>query len=85
MAFNELHISSLIIHVIPLHIEHIKQQINTIDGVEVIGSNPNGKIVVVIECEKEHQITSTLEQITKFEYVLAGTLVFHQIEDTSIS
>lgn len=80
MSLNEVHISSLVVHVLPQHLESIKAQIEEFDNAEVFGSSPEGKMVVVLETENQGFITDTIDAINNLPNVLSTVLVYHQIE-----
>ncbi|NVD07932.1 nitrate reductase [Vibrio sp. JPW-9-11-11] len=80
MSLNEVHISSLIVHCLPEHLEVVKHQIEQFDNAEVYGDNPDGKVVVVLETENQGFITDTIEAINRITNVLSVVLVYHQIE-----
>ncbi|MDA0148300.1 chaperone NapD [Vibrio sp. LaRot3] len=80
MSLNEVHISSLVVHVAPQHLEAIKAQITLFDNAEIYGDSPEGKIVVVLETENQGFITDTIEAINNLPNVLSTVLVYHQIE-----
>ena len=72
MALNEVHISSLVVHVSPEHLNEIKAEID--------GDSPEGKIIVVLETENQGFVTDTIEAINNIKNVLGTALVYHQIE-----
>ncbi|MCW8334944.1 chaperone NapD [Vibrio sp. SCSIO 43135] len=80
MALNEVHISSLVVHVSPEHLTEIKTQIETFDCTEIYGDSPEGKIVVVLETENQGFVTDTIDAINNLPNVLSTVLVYHQIE-----
>ncbi|TFH92458.1 MULTISPECIES: chaperone NapD [Vibrio] len=80
MSLNEVHISSLVVHCAPEHLDTIKSQINEIDNAEIYGDSPQGKIVVVMETENQGFITDNIEAINNLPNVLSTVLVYHQIE-----
>ncbi len=80
MSLNEVHISSLVVHVLPQHLESIKAQIEEFENAEVFGSSPEGKMVVVLETENQGFITDTIDAINNLPNVLSTVLVYHQIE-----
>ncbi|MDF2155315.1 chaperone NapD [Vibrio sp. CAU 1672] len=80
MALNEVHISSLVVHVLPEHLAEIKRQICAFENAEVYGDSPEGKIVVVLETENQGFITDTIDAINNLPNVLSTVLVYHQIE-----
>lgn len=80
MPKNEVHISSLIVHVSPDYLETVKSQINLIDSAEVYGDSPEGKIVVVLETGAHGFITKTIDVINHLPHVLNTVMVYHQIE-----
>ncbi|HAV1360010.1 chaperone NapD [Vibrio parahaemolyticus] len=80
MSLNEVHISSLVVHVLPEHLDEIKTQIETYENTEIYGDSPEGKIVVVLETENQGFITDTIDAINNLPNVLSTVLVYHQIE-----
>ena len=80
MSLNEVHISSLVVHCSPLHLEQVKAQIERNQGAEIYGDSPEGKIVVVLETQNQGFITETIEAINHLPHVLSTALVYHQIE-----
>ncbi|HBV77801.1 MULTISPECIES: chaperone NapD [Vibrio] len=80
MSLNEVHISSLVVHVVPQHLAAIKQTIESFDGAEIYGESEEGKLVVVIETQNQGYITDTIDAINQLNHVLSTALVFHQIE-----
>jgi nitrate reductase NapD len=77
---EEYHISSAVVLCQPDRIKEVIDQISDLDGLEVHGFNPEGKIVVSIESQTRNNIVTTLEDIGKLEAVLSSNLVFHQFE-----
>lgn len=43
MSLNEVHISSLVVHVLPEHLDQIKTQIETYENAEIYGDSPEAK------------------------------------------
>ncbi len=80
MALNEVHISSLVVHVNPLHLNEVKQKITHLVGAEIYGENEQGKLVVVMETENQGFVTDAIDTINNFAHVLSTSLIFHQIE-----
>ncbi|MFA0549804.1 chaperone NapD [Vibrio lentus] len=80
MALNEVHISSLVVHVSPEHLVEIKAEIEKFDNAEIYGDSPEGKIIVVLETENQGFVTDTIEAINNIKNVLGTALVYHQIE-----
>ncbi|WP_105901019.1 chaperone NapD [Vibrio gangliei] len=81
MSLNEVHISSLVVHVMPEHLAAIKSTIESFDGTEIYGESAEGKLVVVIETQNQGYITDTIDAINQLDHVLSTALVFHQIEN----
>jgi nitrate reductase NapD len=80
MALNEVHISSLIVHVPPAHLAEVKSQIEQLDGAEIYGEGEEGKIIVVLETENQGFVTDTIDTINLLPNVLNVALIYHQIE-----
>lgn len=75
----ELHISSLLLHVQPGHIEPVCARVLELGG-EVHGASEQGKVIVTLESDHETHIGETLTALQLLPGVLAATLVFHQVE-----
>ena len=80
MSTNQVHISSLIVHVHPDSLAETKARINSFDNAEVYGDSADGKIVVVLETESQGLITETIDTINQLTNVMSTVLVYHQIE-----
>ncbi|ORT52569.1 nitrate reductase (plasmid) [Vibrio sp. qd031] len=77
---EEVHISSLVVHAEPTHLEGVKAAILALPGSEIYGDDPHGKIVVVMTTENQGFITTTIDKISNLEHVLNVALVYHHIE-----
>ncbi|EKO3396092.1 chaperone NapD [Vibrio fluvialis] len=80
MSLNEVHISSLVVHALPEHLETVKEQIEQFENAEIYGDSPEGKIVVVLETQNQGFVTDTIDAINNLPNVLSAVLVYHQIE-----
>lgn len=80
MSNKEVHISSLIVHAAPQHLDSVKAQITLLDSTEIYGDSPEGKIVVVLETHTHGFITDIIDKINNFEHVISTVMVYHQIE-----
>ncbi len=80
MEQQEVHISSLVVHARPDHLEAVKKKIEHLPGAEIYGESDNGKLVVVLETTNQTYITDIMEKINNLEHVLGTALVYHQIE-----
>jgi len=80
MDRQEVHISSMVVHVRPDHLQYVKNNIEQLSGAEIHGESTKGKPVVVLETQKQGYITDVINTINNIEYVLGTSLVYHQIE-----
>ena len=80
MTNHEVHISSLIIQVKPDFLVVTKSQIAAIPEVEIYGDCPEGKIIVVLETQRQKFVTDIIARINDIEHVINTLLVYHQIE-----
>ncbi|OZS43776.1 chaperone NapD [Photobacterium sanguinicancri] len=80
MALDEVHISSLVVHVKPESLAAVKAQILEMPNTEIHGESKEGKIIVVLETENQGYVTDTIDKINNLEDVLITFLVYHQIE-----
>jgi nitrate reductase NapD len=80
MGFGEIHISSIVVHVIPEHLACVKNDISNLPGAEIHGESANGKLVVVLESDTDRQTTDVIDSINLLDHVLSTALVYHHIE-----
>lgn len=80
MTQQEVHISSLIIHVNPEFLSEIKEKITKIPEAEIYGESEEGKIITVLETVNQKFVTDIIDKINNYDHVLSTSLVFHQIE-----
>ncbi|KAE8176585.1 chaperone NapD [Photobacterium carnosum] len=80
MTLNEVHTSSLIVHVKPQYLATISQQILAIPNTEIPATSEEGKIIVVLETENQGYVTDAIDKINNLDHVLITFLVYHHIE-----
>jgi nitrate reductase NapD len=79
MEQTEVHISSMVVLTRPENLQSVKADIERLPGVEVHGESETGKLVIVLESDRQTYITDVIETISHFENVLSAALVYHQI------
>ena len=80
MKDNELHISSLIVHLNIAKADNIKASINFLSGAEVITISPQGKAIVVLEAPNQRIIMEVIDAINELDGVINTGLVYHEFE-----
>ncbi len=87
MKNEELHISSLIVHINPKKSSIIESSINLLEGAELVTISPQGKAVVVLEAPNQRVIMEIIEHINELQGVINTGLVYHEFEqiDAEIS
>ncbi len=80
MEPTEVHISSMVVLTRPENLQVVKEYIERLPGVEIHGESETGKLVVVLESDRQTYITDVIETISNIEHVLSAVLVYHQIE-----
>lgn len=82
---EEFHVSSLVVHCRKESAAEIGIALRAVEGMEVHGGVPEGKLIVTLETTNEGEIVDWLNQVQLLDGVLAATLVFHQFEPTHSS
>jgi len=80
MKLEELHVSSLIVHVNIKKAEMIEASINLLEGAEVITISPEGKVIVVLEAPNQRMIMQVIDHINEIDGVINTGLVYHEFE-----
>ncbi|OUS35526.1 hypothetical protein A9Q94_12425 [Rhodobacterales bacterium 56_14_T64] len=75
-----VHISSLLLRADPKKMEQVLTGIAAVDLAEVPVSDPNGKIIVIIETTNQGAIVDALTQLQLIDGVVSASLVYHQTD-----
>ncbi|TVL34092.1 chaperone NapD [Shewanella xiamenensis] len=76
---KELHITSLVVQVMPNKMADVRQHIMAIENAE-LSVNNEVKLVVVLEGNSQRALMDGIEQINAIPGVLSATMVYHQSE-----
>lgn len=77
---EEMHIASLVVHVIPDALCRIERALALYDDMQVHGHHPDGKLVVTLEGATAGDIMDQVSQIRQIEGVLNVSLVYQHTE-----
>ena len=75
------HIASLMVQARPRHMAQLTPVLTAIPGVEVHGSNDQGRMIVTVEADDDGHFMHIISRIEGTENVVMASLVYHQIED----
>jgi len=75
-----MNISSAIVYSRPAQAAALRMHLATLAGVEVHAATEDGKLVISIEADNDHEAAATYETIERLPGVLSMALVFQQTE-----
>ena len=75
-----IHISSFIVRCQPDRLSEVMQTLAAMEGVELHGSDPCGKFVVLLELDSEQKLVDTITQIELTSGVINTSMVYHHAE-----
>jgi nitrate reductase NapD len=76
-----MNISGVMVRAYPEHIESVGKILQDFDGVEVHGSNPDGRMVVTVEQSGAGELSDLLARMHDVPGVLSASMIYHQFED----
>ncbi len=79
---EEVHISSLVVHVRPELRESAAAEISRVDGAEVHVVDPSGKIVCTFEAGDMGVVQNFMSRLAEMQGVFSSNLVYHHCEDS---
>lgn len=79
---DEIHISSLVVHVHPESRVTASARIAALEGAEIHGASDAGKLVVVLETASEADILTHMAAINEIPGIVATSLIYHEIDRT---
>lgn len=74
---NELHVTSLIVQVLPEKMSAVRQQIMQMGNAD-LSVNNEVKLIVVLEGESQKSLLADIETINRIDGVLSASMVYHQ-------
>ncbi len=74
------HIASVIVQALPAKADAVVSAIKALPEADVF-AREQGKIVAVLEAEKESRLSELINQMQNFEGVLSASLVYHHAEE----
>ncbi len=77
---DNVHISSLLVQLQPERIEAISERCQAFDHVEVHATDPQGKMVLVLETSDQQEIVEFIDWLQREKGVLSVSLVYHHVE-----
>jgi periplasmic nitrate reductase NapD len=76
-----MNISGVLVRAWPENIESVGKILQDFDGVEVHGSNPDGRMVVTVEQSGAGELSDLLARMHDVPGVLSASMIYHQFED----
>lgn len=73
----ERHIASLVLRCDPARIDGLLPRLRAVPQSEIALSDPSGKIVLVVETDRETAIAETLTRLQLMDGVASAALVYH--------
>lgn len=75
------YVASLLLHVKPEKLVSVKQTISTMPHTEIHAETEEGKLVVVIEADVEHDLVNKMEKLERLEGITAFSLIYSQRDE----
>ena len=76
-------IASILVQARPERLADVEAAIVTLEGCEIYGRDPKGKLVVVVDSPDAGSLGTTLNNIALLPDVYSASLVFHAIDATT--
>ena len=76
-------IASILVQARPERLASVEAAILTLDGCEIYGRDPKGKLVVVVDAPDAGALGTTLNNIALLPDVYSASLVFHAIDSAT--
>jgi len=79
-----MNISGVLVRSYPENIQSVWQELAQFEGVEVHGSNDDGRMVVTVEQADAGQLSDVLAQMNDVHGVLSTSMIYHEFEESNI-
>ena len=78
-----MNISGVVVRSRPENIDKVRADLETLEGVEVHGANPDGRLVVTVEDSDARMTADTVVRMHDLPGVISASMIYHQHEDDS--
>jgi len=75
-----IHIASLVVHALPLHVQEVIAVIGALPGAQVHAASAAGKLVVTLEADSDGAMLDHIATIQRLDGVLTAALVYQCAE-----
>jgi len=75
-----MNISGVVVRAYPDRLQAVRAQLEAIQGVEVHGANPDGRLVVTVEEDGDRAMADAVVRIQNLSGVLSASMIYHQFE-----
>ena len=76
-----MNISGVLVRAYPEHVQSVWNVLTQIEGVEVHGSNDDGRMVVTVEQDGARDMSNMIASMIDVPGVLETSMIYHQFED----
>ena len=80
MDSDEVHITSLVVHVVPEQLASVESQLYGMGDLQVHGTHPSGKLVVTLMAPGAGAILDHIAQIQQIPGVINASLVYQHAD-----
>ncbi|HHO69724.1 MAG TPA: glutamate synthase [Gammaproteobacteria bacterium] len=77
-----MNISGVLVRARPEKIDSVRAQLERMDGVEVHGANPDGRLVVTVEEDGDRAMADTVVRMQDLPGVIAASMIYHEYDDS---
>ncbi|QNP50344.1 chaperone NapD [Diaphorobacter aerolatus] len=75
-----MHITSLVVHVVPDQLSAVVNRLSEVGDLQVHGTHPSGKLVVTLEAPRAGVILDRVAQIQQIPGVINASLVYQHAD-----
>ena len=76
-----MNISGVVVRAYPDSLSGVCAQLEQLQGVEVHGANPDGRLVVTVEQDSDNAMADAVVRMQTLPGVLSASLIYHQFEE----
>ncbi len=78
---SEYHVASFIAYSFPKHQATVRAEIETKDGFEVHGEDPDGRLIVTVEGTNQRDLVAGFEELQNIPHMLNVAPIYHEYTD----
>ena len=76
-----MNICGILVHAQPTNFDAVRENLLSVNGVEIHGMSDEGRVVITLEEDDENAMADSLHRVQRLEGVISASMIYHHNEE----